>query len=111
MTRLAQVVEASRRVAETSSRLEKTRELAAVLRAVTPAEIAIAIAYLSGETCQGKLGVSFAALQGATGGSASQPSLELGEVDRAFDEISRIKGKGAGAKRTLALAALFERAT
>src|SRR6185503_20563789 len=111
MTRLAAVVAASRRVAETSSRLEKIRVIAACLREVAPDEIPIAIAYLSGETCQGKLGVSYASLQDARAAPAAQPSLQLREVDAAFDELVRVKGKGAAEKRAGLLRALFERAT
>ncbi|MGZ5709925.1 MAG: hypothetical protein ACXWIJ_12205 [Burkholderiales bacterium] len=59
MTLLANLVSASRRVSETSRRLEKIKEIAVCLRGVTPDEIPIAIAYLSGETCQGKLGISY----------------------------------------------------
>jgi DNA ligase-1 len=112
MTPLDIVVAASQRVSETSSRLEKIREIAAALRRVSPDEIPIAIAYLSGETCQGKLGVSFGALQAArSGDAASQPSLTLHDVDRVFTEIAQIKGKGASGRRTESLRALFSRAT
>ena len=48
MTLLALIAATSRTVTETSSRLEKTRALAACLRSVAPGEIPIAIAYLSG---------------------------------------------------------------
>jgi DNA ligase-1 len=111
MTLLARVAESSRKVSETASRLDKTRELATCLRTVEPDEIPIAIAYLSGETCQGKLGVSYASLQAATVTSATTPSLELREVDAAFDEIARIKGKGANERRTDRLRRLFAQAT
>jgi len=112
MTLLAIIVAASQRVSQTSSRLEKIREIAACLRSVTPDEIFIAIAYLSGETCQGKLGVSFGALQDArSADAASQPSLTLHDVDHAFTEIAQIKGKGASARRTGSLRTLFSRAT
>ena len=112
MTYLADLVATSGRVAATSSRVEKIRELAACLRFLTPAEIPIAIAYLSGETCQGKLGVSHGLLRATLAAEAAvQPSLDLQEVDRAFSEIALIKGKGASASRTQALNALFSRAT
>jgi DNA ligase 1 len=111
MTLLAAVAETSRKVSQTSSRLEKTRELAACLRSVTPEEVPIAIAYLSGETCQGKLGVSYASLNEARIRPAPTPSLALQEVDRAFSGVAQIKGTGAGARRTEALRALFAQAT
>jgi DNA ligase-1 len=111
VTLLRTIVETSARVAATSKRLEKTRELAACLRTVTPDEVPVAIAFLSGETCQGKLGVSYAALDDAAVAPAAEPALDLREVDEAFVALTQIKGKGAGAKRTEALRALFTRAT
>ena len=111
MTLLAQVVATSGRVSGTSGRLEKIREIAACLRVMTPDEIPIGIAFLSGETCQGKLGVSVATLQDAQAAPASQASLTLHEVDAAFGEIAQIKGKGASARRAERLQALFDRAT
>jgi DNA ligase-1 len=111
MTALFHVTETSARVAATSSRLEKIRALAGCLRDVEPHEVPIAIAYLSGETCQGKLGVSFAALQAAQASPAAVPTLGLADVDRGFADISAIKGPGAATRRTDTLRALFARAT
>src|SRR5688572_8647639 len=112
MTRLAELTAASRRVSDTTSRLDKVRELARCLRAVAPDEVPIAIAYLSGETCQGKLGVSHATLRDAVSERpAAEPSLTLAEVDRAFAALAAIKGKGSAGQRAAALQALFTRAT
>ena len=112
MTRLAEVAAASRRVAQTASRLGKIRELADCLRRVAPEEIAIAIAFLSGETRQGKLGVAYASLQSARERPPQlEPTLTLQEVDAAFSVLAAVSGKGAGAARTEQLAALFARAT
>ena len=111
MTLLADLVATSSRVGSTSSRLEKIREIAACLRSMTPEEIPIGIAYLSGEACQGKLGASFATLRTAQTAPAQAPSLTLRDVDAAFDDLTRIKGAGSSARRTEALRALFGRAT
>src|SRR5688572_7939838 len=112
MTRLAELTAASRRVSDTTSRLDKVRELAGCLRAVAADEVPIAIAYLSGETCQGKLGVSHATLQDAVSERpASEPSLTLAEVDQAFAALAAIKGKGSAGRRAAALQALFARAS
>ena len=111
MSLLADLTAASKRVSETASRLEKTRELAQALRAVEPDEIPIAIAYLSGETCQGKLGASYASLQDARSAPAGTPSLQLREVDAAFEALTRIKGKGSARQRTQLLRGLLARAT
>src|SRR5262245_49235857 len=95
---LAEVAEVSRRVADTSSRLSKIRELAGCLRGLAPDEVPIAIAYLTGETRQGKLGVAYATLRGAAAGSLpAQPSLSLADVDAAFSGIAAAGGKGASA--------------
>jgi DNA ligase-1 len=111
MTLLADVVETSRKVAATSSRLEKTRELAGCLRRVEAQEVPIAIAYLSGETCQGKVGVSYASLRDASVSPAAQPTLQLRDVDNALAELVQIKGKGAAAARADRLRSLLARAT
>ena len=112
MTRLADLVAASREVAATSSRLAKIRELAACLRMLAPEEISIAIAFLSGETRQGKLGVAYAGLySGKPSAPAAQPSLTLRDADAVFARLAATKGKGAAGARVSLLASLFDRAT
>jgi DNA ligase-1 len=112
MTRLAALVDASRRVAETGSRLAKRDAIAACLRAAAPEEIGIAVAYLSGETRQGKLGIGYATLSELRGGPAAEASsLTLGEVDDALARIAATSGKGAAGERARQLGALFARAT
>ena len=54
-TLLAAVVDASRRAADTGSRLAKRDAIAACLRAAGPQEVDIAVAFLSGETRQRKI--------------------------------------------------------
>ena len=53
-TSLASLVDASARAAETASRLAKRDAIAACLRAAAPDEVEIAVAWLSGETRQGR---------------------------------------------------------
>src|SRR5687767_4082798 len=110
--RLANLVETSKRVAEASGRLEKIRLLASLLAGVPKEEIEIAVAFLSGSLRQSRLGVGYAALQAATRESASEPSLELSEVDATFERISRVAaGKGSIAERQRLLRELLARAT
>jgi DNA ligase 1 len=111
--KLTQVVETSHRVTAASGRLEKIGLLASLLASVPPEEIEIAVAFLSGSFRQAKLSVGYAALQAAMPeGPAESPSLELVEVDAAFDAISRVAaGKGSVAKRARLLAELLARAT
>jgi DNA ligase-1 len=112
MTLLAEVAAVSRRVGETRSRLAKVREIAECLKAVAPEEIAVTIAFLSGEIRQGKLGVAYAALHSASAvPPASTASLSLMEVDAAFERIAAIKGSGSAERRIAELHALFAKAT
>ncbi len=112
MTVLADIAAVSGRVAATRSRLAKVKEIAAFLRSIDPAEIAVAIAWLSGETRQGKLGVAYAGLHAASGiAPAAAPTLELREVDGAFDRLASEKGAGSAERRNEELRALFARST
>jgi DNA ligase-1 len=111
MRLLAELVRASSEVAGTPSRLSKTRTLAGFLRRLEPDEVEIAIPYLSGDIRQGRLAVGFAALQAARTTPASAPTLGLRDVDRAFDELKKVKGKGAAAQREMLLKSVFSKAT
>src|SRR4051812_20736682 len=110
---LARLVETSRRVAETSGRLEKISQLATLLTQLPPAETEVAVAFLSGSYRQQKLNVGFAALQAASQGApASTPTLELADVDAVLERIAEVaQGKGSTAERQRLLRELFERAT
>jgi DNA ligase-1 len=111
--KLVEVVQTSRRVAETSGRLEKIGLLASLLSSAPPEEIEIATAFLSGSLRQDRLGVGYAALQSAMPPCpAESPSLELSEVDAAFEQISRVSaGKGSIAERVRLLSELLARAS
>ncbi|HEV2084068.1 MAG TPA: ATP-dependent DNA ligase [Gemmatimonadales bacterium] len=111
--KLAHLVETSRRVTEASGRLEKIGLIASLLASVPPAEIEIAVAFLSGSVRQSKLGIGYAALQAATPEEpAESPSLELAQVDATFEQISRVAaGKGSTGERQRLLRELLARAT
>jgi DNA ligase-1 len=111
-TLLAALVAASQRVGATSARLAKVRELAAVLRVLEPDEIEIAVQYLSGETPQGRFGVSYAMLKAAAQEPAALDSaLTILETHRRLGEIAVIRGGGSAALRTTAIRELFALAT
>jgi ATP-dependent DNA ligase I len=107
---LARIAEVSQAVATTSARLEKIGLLAAALREAGPAEVPIAVAYLSGELPQRQIGVGWAALRDGFPAAAS-PTLGLAEVDAAFTSIGALAGKGSAAGRKALLGELFGRAT
>jgi len=112
MTMLAELVETSRCVAGTSGRNAKVAALAALLKKLDPDEIAIAVAYLSGETPQGRSGVGYALIRDArpTGG-VDVPTLSIADTDAALAALATTSGAGSKTARTRLLQALLERAT
>ena len=111
MTLLADVVTASRAVAGTSSRSRKVAILAQLLSGLDPSEIAIAVGFLSGIPRQGRVGVGHSTIYGIEAGPADEPSLTVGELDRAIAAISAATGAGSAARRKQILAELLGRAT
>src|SRR5262249_52033480 len=109
--KLYEIVSASRRITETSRRLEKIAVLADLLRRASPEEAPIAVDYLSGNLRQGKIGVGYAMLrQSMEKDPAPSPTLELAEVDVAFAQIATLTGPGSSSARVRQLEILFERA-
>jgi DNA ligase-1 len=104
------VAEASEAVAGTASRLGKVDRLAACLASLAPAEVAIGVAFLSGELTQRQIGVGWATLRDAPP-AAVEPTLSLVEVDTAFARVGALSGPGSQRERRALLADLFGRAT
>src|SRR5438105_3158995 len=73
-----ELVQTSRRVAETSGRLAKIELVAALLKRAAPEEIATAVAFLSGSPRQGRIGIGYATLQAAKPGHAAHAALTEG---------------------------------
>jgi len=110
--KLYDIVTTSQRVRETRGRSEKIRYLAACLRQLEPAETEIAVALLSGETRQGRIGLGPATLYAALPPySAPRPELTLAEVDATFGHIAQTSGIGSATKRAQLIGELFARAT
>ena len=107
---LSEVVETSDAVGATAARLAKVEHLAACLRRLHPDEVEVAVAFLSGELRQRQIGVGWASLRDQPP-AASAPSLQVLEVDRAFERIGRQAGPGSQAERRRLLADLLGRAT
>jgi DNA ligase-1 len=110
--KLAAIVETSRRVTHSGGRRDKIGLLAALLAAVPPDEIEIATGYLSGSIRQQRLGLGHAAIQEAAVGSAAEiPSVDLLEVDAAFQRIAATSGKGSVEAKQRVLRELLSRLT
>jgi DNA ligase 1 len=122
---LDNVVRTSAAVAATPGRLAKIDEIASLLRRVPPAEIAVAVSFLSGDLTQRQIGVGYAALTDLMGGygvtappgsaglgePVPEPQLTLGETDAALGQIGELAGQGSQAERRRLLAGLLGRAT
>ncbi len=109
--RLADLVEASRRVAEAGGRLEKIRHLAACLAAAAPAEVEAVVGLLSGAPRQGRIGLGPAKVYGAFVTPASQPGLTVADVDAWLDRIVAARGPGSVRERARLAAGLMAGAT
>jgi DNA ligase 1 len=111
MTLLADVVAASREVADTSSRSRKVAILAELLRTLDPSEVPLAVGFLVGVPRQGRVGVGYSTIYGIDRNPAPEASLTIDELDHAIDAVQRTKGSGSAAKRREILGELLGRAT
>ncbi|MBV9302969.1 MAG: ATP-dependent DNA ligase [Acidobacteriaceae bacterium] len=109
--RLDNLVETSRRIADTTKRLEKVGLLAELLRKLEGEEIEIGVAYLSGRTRQGRIGIGYATIRDAATSAAETPNLKLIDVDRAIDAIAAVEGSGSEQRKRELLRTLFARGT
>ncbi|MGW0157968.1 ATP-dependent DNA ligase [Mycobacterium sp. NPDC003323] len=108
---LAEIAATSTAVGALSARLAKVTRVAETLSALdSPAEIAVVVAWLSGELPQRQIGVGWAALR-ILPEPADSPTLTVGAVDAAFSAIKGLAGRGSQAQRADRLRALFGAAT
>ena len=109
---LHELVATSAAVAKASSRLVKIAELASLLQRMTLPDIDIAVAFLSGELRQGRIGIGGAVIREAKPlSAASSPALSLIDVDTVFERIATTGGRGSSGDRTRLLRDLLSRAT
>ncbi len=108
---LHNIVETSRRVAETAKRLEKIDLLAVLLRQVTVAEIEPVVTFLSGRPLQNRINVGYATIREAGAEPAEHPTLEIHDVNRALESLTKVAGAGSEQQRRAILNSLFARAS
>lgn len=110
--RLVDLARTSEAVRGAGGRLEKIERLAALLGGLTHEEIPVAVAYLSGKLPHDPIGVGPATLRaGWPEGGASEPALELLEVDAALRRIGESSGPGSVTEKARRLRALLASAT
>jgi DNA ligase 1 len=109
---LAELVTTSSAVTAVGGRLEKIDRLASLFRRLAPDEVAIAVAFLSGSTRQGRLGVGGAAIREARlTPPATVSTLTLHDVDTTFERVAAFSGAGSARAKNEALGAMFAAAT
>jgi DNA ligase 1 len=111
MTLLADVVAASRDVADTSSRSRKVEILAELLRRLEPNEVPLAVGFLAGVPRQGRVGVGYSTIYGIKRAPAGEATLTIDELDHAIAGVQEMAGSGSSAKRKEILGELLGRAT
>jgi DNA ligase-1 len=110
--KLEELVQVSTAVAEKPGRLDKISKLATLLTRVPPDDLAIAIGFLTGWPRQGRLGAGWASIDSARDRqAATAATLDLGDVDSAFNQLLSVRGKNSGSERARLLGDLFARAT
>ena len=107
---LADVAATSAALAATRSRLAKRALLAALLRRASAAEVPVVARYLGGELRQRRTGLGWRSLAGLPGPAAA-PSLEVLDVDAAFERMAALAGPGSTTARAGLAAELFAAAT
>ena len=107
---LHEIVDASAGVAATRSRKEKTRLIADLLARTEPGQRELVAYYVSGRLRQRRTGLGWRGLQ-TLPPPAEAPSLDVAEVDAAFEHLASLGGAGSVAARADAVADLFGRAT
>lgn len=85
--------------------------LAFLLRQTGAEETATAVAFLSGNTIQGRIGIGYAVLRDAGADPAVVTTLTIADVDRALGETAAIQGAGSDRRRRELVRNLYARAT
>ncbi|RZQ63559.1 ATP-dependent DNA ligase [Amycolatopsis suaedae] len=107
----ADLVATSAEVAATRSRKAKIEALARRLSGTDPDELAAAVAYLTGQTRQGRIGAGWRTVTGLDATPAREPRLSVSEVDKALGDVAAAGGAGSVKRRADVLTALFSAAT
>jgi DNA ligase-1 len=111
MTLLVDVVTASGEVAGTSLRTRKVALLAELLRRLDADEVPVAVGFLSGAPRQGRVGVGYSTVYRVEHSRAVEPTLTVGDLDRAIRAVSEATGAGSAERRRQILVDLLGRAT
>jgi DNA ligase-1 len=102
---------ASVAAAATTKRNEKVDVFAGVLRRAEPEEVVPVVAFLTGTTPLGRIGVGWATLSDVRPEPARSPTLSVADVDRGVRDLAAMSGGGVTAARRQLLEALLRAST
>jgi DNA ligase 1 len=105
------LVATSDAVAATRARSRKIDLIADLLKRVDTEELPVAVALLTGEPRQGKIGVGWRTVRRVDVTPATQAALTIDDVDASLDALAGMHGPGSQARRAQVLGDLFGRAT
>jgi DNA ligase-1 len=101
----------SEAVAATSKRNDKVAAFAEVLRRLDPNEVVDAVAFLTGQTAIGRIGVGWAALREVRPAPATDPTLLVADVADVITRLAAMSGDGVVVARRDVLYRLLAAAT
>ncbi len=110
-TPLRLLADASREVAATSKRGEKTTRLAELFRQVAPNDLEIVVALMLGQPQQGRIGIGWAALSSLDLVPCDEASLTVRDIDDMLSTIAATTGEGSMEARANILSDVLVRAT
>jgi DNA ligase-1 len=114
-TRFADLAATSERLGSTTKRTEKVAVLSALLASLGVEEIAPTVAFLTGTTPHGRVGIGWATLaevrRDVRLAPATHAELTVGEVSAAIDDLAAMSGAGVNTGRRNRLIDLLQRAT
>ncbi len=106
---LADLAEVSDQVAGSTARNDKVALLGELLARADPTELEIVVPALCGAPRQGRIGVGWA--QARLQGSATAPTLEIGDLDSLISQLGAAHGPGVQATRKALMDSFGARAT
>jgi len=109
--RFADVVATTADVTATRARSRKVAALADLFVRLGPDEVPVVVAILTGSPRQGRIGIGWRTVAAIEEPPATEPQLEVADVDEALDKIDALRGAGSQAARATQLRSLLARAT